>query len=91
MWLFIHQQAHVCESRIDRNTIDQIKSLKNPPRLVGTIMELMLTLLQQFGTGSCDQEPTVATSEDSSASTPGRLVHVFAIKLHFNLHNLVKV
>lgn len=33
-------------SKIDRNTIDQIKSLNNPPLLVGTIVELMLRLLQ---------------------------------------------
>ena len=34
------------QSKIDRNTIDQIKSLINPPALVGVIMEMMLTLLQ---------------------------------------------
>ena len=42
-------------NKIDRNTIDQIKSLNNPPRLVGTIMELILTLLRQYGAAGVHQ------------------------------------
>ena len=61
-------QALHWQSKMDRNTIDQIKSLNNPPRLVGTIMELMLTLLKQYG--SSEQ---TATSDDSLTSTPGML------------------
>lgn len=55
--------------KIDRNAIDQIKSLNNPPQLVGTIMELMLTLLQQYG--ACPQNGSV--SDGSSSSTPGHI------------------
>lgn len=55
--------------KIDRNAIDQIKTLNNPPRLVGTIMELMLTLLQQYGV----DQPTGSASEGSSSSTPGHV------------------
>ena len=43
------EKAILCQNKIDRNTIDQIKNLNNPPFLVGTIMELMLTLLRQYG------------------------------------------
>lgn len=43
------EKAILCQNKIDRNTIDQIKNLNNPPFLVGTIMELMLTLLRQHG------------------------------------------
>ncbi|KAL5457324.1 hypothetical protein EMCRGX_G034572 [Ephydatia muelleri] len=43
------QQALQWQNRIDRNTIDQIKSLNSPPALVETIMELIITLLQQHG------------------------------------------
>lgn len=51
--------------------IDQIKSLNNPPRLVGTIMELMFTLLHQYGTGT-EQETGVTPGGTSSlTSTPG--------------------
>ena len=53
------------QSKIDRNTIDQIKSLNNPPRLVGTIMELMFSLLQQYGESNVTQ-----TGDQSMQSTP---------------------
>ena len=43
------EKAIHCQNKIDRNTIDQIKNLNNPPYLVGTIMELILTLLWQHG------------------------------------------
>ena len=56
------------EGKIDRNTIDQIKSLNNPPRLVGTIMELMFALLQQYG-----ESDTTQTGDQSSQSTPGHV------------------
>lgn len=56
-------------NKIDRNAIDQIKSLNNPPRLVGTIMELMLTLLKQYGV----DPQTGSSSEGSSSSTPGHM------------------
>ena len=46
------EKAIHCQNKIDRNTIDQIKNLNNPPFLVGTIMELMLTLLRQHGSAS---------------------------------------
>ena len=60
-------QALHWQSKIDRNTIDQIKSLANPPKLVGTIMELILTLLQQYGTGA----EQAGSLEGSSPGTPG--------------------
>ena len=53
------------QSKIDRNTIDQIKSLNNPPRLVGTIMELMFSLLQQYG-----ESDVIQTGDQSIQSTP---------------------
>ena len=55
------------QNKIDRNTIDQIKNLHNPPHLVGTIMELMLTLLWQHG--------SVGESHEALAgdATPGHL------------------
>ncbi len=55
------------QGKIDRNTIDQIKSLNSPPRLVGTIMELMFTLLQQYG----DHHTQAGDKSDSTQSTPG--------------------
>lgn len=55
--------------KIDRNAIDQIKGLNNPPRLVGTIMDLMLTLLKQYGVDT----QTSSASEGSSSSTPGHI------------------
>ena len=55
--------------KIDRNAIDQIKGLNSPPRLVGTIMDLMLTLLKQYGV-----DPQISSaSEGSSSSTPGHV------------------
>ena len=56
-------------SKIDRNAIDQIKTLNNPPQLVGTIMELMLTLLKQHRAES----QTTLSSDGSSSSTPGHV------------------
>ncbi len=50
------EKALYCQNKIDRNTIDQIKNLNNPPFLVGTIMELMLTLLCQYGSAGESQE-----------------------------------
>ncbi len=61
------EKATHWHGKIDRNAIDQIKTLNSPPRLVGTIMELMLTLLQQYGV----DPQTGSASEGSSASTPG--------------------
>lgn len=55
-------------SKIDRNAIDQIKSLNSPPQLVGTIMELMLTLLQQY---RADPQTGSASEGSSSNTTPG--------------------
>ena len=57
------------QNKIDRNTIDQIKNLHNPPYLVGTIMELMLTLLWQYGSSESQE----ASSSDGSSGTPGHL------------------
>lgn len=62
------QAALRWHGKIDRNAIDQIKSLNNPPQLVGTIMDLMLTLLQQYGV-----DPQSGASEGSSSSTPGHI------------------
>ena len=50
------ERVHHWHSKIDRNAIDQIKGLNNPPPLVGTIMELMLTLLQQEQETSSNHE-----------------------------------
>lgn len=57
-------------NKIDRNAIDQLKTLNSPPRLVGTIMELVLTLLRQYGTESQNGS---ASEFGSSASTPGHI------------------
>ena len=57
------------QNKIDRNTIDQIKSLNSPPRLVGTIMELMFTLLRQYGQG--DQQQAGDKSDPNLTYTPG--------------------
>ncbi len=56
------------QSKIDRNTIDQIKSLNNPPRLVGTIMELMFSLLYQYGEQDQSGESTQSTPGHTSTS-----------------------
>ena len=50
------------QNKIDRNTIDQIKNLHNPPYLVGMIMELMLTLLWQHGSAGESQEASTGDS-----------------------------
>lgn len=60
--------------KIDRNTIDQIKSLNNPPHLVGTIMELMLTLLNQYGSMVKQNLSGSTPDSNSSCSTPGNSV-----------------
>jgi len=58
------------QSKIDRNTIDEVKRINSPPHLVGTIMELILTLLNQYGSAAGEQGQSSA--EDSSSSgTPG--------------------
>ena len=57
------------QGKIDRNAIDQVKSLNNPPQLVGIIMELMLTLLQQYGADPHNG----SVSDGSSSSTPGHV------------------
>ena len=54
-------QAHYWQSRIDRNTIDQIKYLNNPPALVGSVLELMLTLLHKYGMPSSASEQERST------------------------------
>lgn len=65
------ETAQNCHNKIDRNTIDQVKSLNNPPHLVGTIMELMLTLLNQYGSTSEQTQLNSSSDENSSSSTPG--------------------
>lgn len=45
----LKEKALFWQNKIDRNTIDHIKSLNSPPRLIGTIMELMFMLLRQYG------------------------------------------
>ena len=59
-------------SKIDRNTIDQIKSLNNPPHLVGTIMELILTLLNQYGMTAKQNKSGSTPDNNSFLTTPGR-------------------
>ena len=62
------------QSKIDRSTIDEVKRINSPPHLVGTIMELMLTLLNQYGSGSGarDQSQSSSTADESSSTaTPG--------------------
>ena len=44
--LFILQVQHY-EERIDRNMVDQIKSLPSPPAVVCTVMQVMLALLNE--------------------------------------------
>lgn len=61
------ERALYWHGKIDRNAIDQIKNLNNPPPLVGIIMELILTLLQQYGVDQLSS----SESEGSSFSTPG--------------------
>lgn len=58
------------QAKIDRNSIDQIKSLNSPPQLVGTIMELMLTLLKQHG---AEPHAGSASEGSSSSTTPGHI------------------
>ena len=69
-------KAIQCQNKIDRNTIDQIKNLNNPPFLVGIIMELMLTLLWQHrgGSGGESQEASALSAGDGSQGnlTPRR-------------------
>ena len=74
--MFILLQARQCEGKIDRNTIDQIKSLINPPALVGVIMEMMLTLLHHNSSlgetsteASYDALSTTLLQKKKSAST----------------------
>jgi len=59
-----HLQALQWQSKIDRNTIDQIKSLINPPALVGVIMEMMLTLLHH----NSSSDSSTDSAEESSSS-----------------------
>jgi hypothetical protein len=65
------EKAIHCQNKIDRNTIDQIKNLNNPPFLVCTIMELMLTLLWQHGSAGESQEASTGDAFPGSV-TPRR-------------------
>jgi len=62
----VYLQGRQCESKIDRNTIDQIKSLINPPALVGVIMEMMLTLLHH--NSSSGETPAEASYDTLSTA-----------------------
>ena len=48
--------------------MDQIKSLPSPPAVVCTVMEVILTLLQQHGWGGGASGVGVATSEENVLS-----------------------
>lgn len=50
--------------KIDRNTVEQVKSLNNPPVLVGVAMELIVRLLQPQ---SSDTHTALEASEGSAA------------------------
>ena len=61
-----------CEERIDRNTIDQIKSLPSPPALVCTVMQVILTLLREHRgreRGRVGAEPSDDSIKSLSLST----------------------
>ena len=73
--LMAKSKAVQWQNKIDRNTIDQIKTLNNPPYLVGTIMELMLTLLWQYGTNGQEGSPN-----DSTNGTPGHSITTNLLK-----------
>ena len=70
-------QVQYCEERINRNTVDQIKSLPSPPAVVCTVMQVMLTLLSQHrgrgggggGGGGGKGEASEAPEEDSLRSS----------------------
>ena len=73
-------QARYWQQRIDRNTIDQIKNLPNPPALVGMVMELMLSLLKRYGidsahsqTGAEPMSPAVSRRKISSISVNSKM------------------
>ncbi len=73
-------KAHHLQHKIDRNTIDQIKSLPNPPALVGVVMELMLTLLKRYGidsahshTGNESVSPAITRRKISTISVSSKM------------------
>ncbi len=72
------EEAQHWHDKIDRNTIDEVKRINSPPHLVGTIMELMLTLLNQYGSGVGEHSQS-ASDESSSSGTPGHLA-TFTVK-----------
>ena len=68
-------QATLAQSSIDRNTVDQIKSHNNPPSLVGEIMELIISLLQQHGghPGATSDQPSTTPTMQKHAKKTGKL------------------
>ena len=65
-------QALYWQNKIDRNTIDQLKYLNNPPALVGVVLELMLTLLKNYGS-SIDQRRQSIALEQQTKKTASSL------------------
>ena len=61
----LHQEAKDILSKIDRNTVDQVKSLNNPPSLVGSAMELIIRILQP----AHPEAHELLTSSEGSVST----------------------
>lgn len=56
---------------MDRNTIERIRALVSPPRLIGTIMDLIMTLIRRTQDRNSEAETAVATGGESAAPSPG--------------------
>ena len=56
---------------MDRNTVERIRSLNSPPRLIGTIMELVMTLIRHTQEHSMEADTAAADAgSDLTASSP---------------------
>eukprot|EP00118_Oscarella_pearsei_P013596 m.109954 g.109954 ORF g.109954 m.109954 type:complete len:5180 (+) comp37381_c0_seq5:135-15674(+) len=68
------EEAISFRGKMDRNTVERIRTLVNPPRLVGTIMELMMAVIRQTQATSDPHEPSPGSvlSEGSANGTPAK-------------------
>jgi dynein heavy chain len=65
------EQVIYWRNKMDRNTVERIRSLNSPPRLIGTIMELVITLIRHTQDHSVESDTAAADAvSDQTTSSP---------------------
>ena len=65
-FLFSYSQVEFWKSKVDRQCIERLKAFQNPPILVGSIMEMVFTLIGKKTPPRHDRHENYPSKEDQS-------------------------